>query len=176
MRRSIWVLSALLSIFCLGVQLSACSAPAATPAPVAPGLAWQVQVLGYEIQDSLNIVESVTQYNGSKIDVNHTQSPTAGKVYLLVEVSVRKTDPASAASFDWQFLGVRDASGNLTPRLANDTFLEQYQYSPRITGLELRFGETRGWMGFEIPASAAGGSLSLVYSAPDSLQEYVLQK
>jgi hypothetical protein len=175
-RRLAWVLSALLSFFCLGVQLTSCSTPAATPAPAAPGLAWQVQVLRYEIKDSLNIVESVTQYNGSKIDVNHTQSPAAGKVYLLVEVSVRKTDPASAAAFDWQYLGVRDASGNLTPRLSNDTFLEQYQYAPRITGLELRFGETRGWMGFEIPASASGGSLSLVYSAPDSPQESVLQK
>jgi hypothetical protein len=137
---------------------------------------WQIEVSKYEIKDSLNVLESVPQYNGSKIDVLHTQNPETGNVYLIMEITITKVDNQSTASFDWHSLLVIDASGNSYHRLDNDTFLEQYQYTPRITGLPLRFGENTGWLCYEIPASIAIGNLTLAYTVKENLQEVVLQK
>jgi hypothetical protein len=176
-RKTIKITAATLFLFCLAVTLSGCLASGRTPtlAP-APAIPWQIEVSSFEIKDTLNYVESVTQYNGSKIDVVHTQTPDAGYVFLIMDVTISKNDNQSTASFDWQWLLVKDASGNTYHRLENDTFLEQYQYTPRITGLELRFGENTGWMAYEIPASAAAGKLTLAYTAQESQQELVLQK
>ena len=168
---------AFLLFFCLVLPLSGCQAPKTTPPPTpALNLTWQIDVSKFEIKDNLNAVESATQYNGTKIDVAHTQSPESGNVYLIMDVTISKTDNQSTAPFDWQWLVVNDASGNSYHRLENDTFLEQYQYMPRITGLELRFGENTGWMCYEIPASVAAGKLTLAYTSEGSQQEIVLQK
>jgi hypothetical protein len=168
---------AFILLFCLGMTLSGCQASGTNTVPTPnPALPWQIEVSRFEIKDTLNAVESVTQYNGSKIDVVHTQTPDDGYVYLIMNVTIRKQDDQSTAPFDWQWLVVRDASGNSYPRLDNDTFLEQYQYTPRITGLELRFGENSGWMAYEIPSSVVAGQLTLVYTAQESQQELVLQK
>ncbi len=167
----------LLLLLCLGITLAGCQAPQATPTRInASAQPWQIQVVKFEIKSSLNATQSVTQYNGSKIDVVHTQNPDAGNVYLIINVTINKTDNQSTAPFDWQWLVVRDASGNSYHRLANDSFLEQYQYTPRITGLELRFGENSGWMAYEIPASTASGKITLAYTAPGNQQEIILQK
>jgi hypothetical protein len=153
--------------------LTGCQTSTATSSPAGP---WQIEVSQFEIKDSLDSVESVTQYDGSTIDVVHSQKPDAGDVYLIIEVTVRKTDITSTSPFDWQWLVVMDVSGNSYSRLENDTFLTQYQYSPRITGLELRFGENSGWMAYEVPATSGKGKLNLVYTAQESYQEIVLQK
>jgi hypothetical protein len=173
MRKAMIIVEVFLLFFCLVLTLSGCQAPKTTPTLT---LTWQIEVSKFEIKDSLNTVESVTQYDGSKIDVVHTQSPEAGNIYLIMEATIRKTDNQSTTPFDWQWLVVNDASGNSYHRLENDTFLEQYQYTPRITGLELRFGEYTGWMCYEIPASVATGKLTLGYTAEESQQEIVLQK
>jgi hypothetical protein len=173
MRKRIFMVKVVLQIICSVLIVSGCQAHKETPAPT---LSWQIEVARFEIKDSLNTVESVTQYDGSKIEVVHTQSPESGNVYLIMDVIVRKTDNQSTVPFDWQWLVVNDASGNSFHRSDNDTFIEIYQYNPRITGLGLRFGENSGWMCYEIPASAAKGKLTLSYTAEESLQEIVLQK
>ena len=173
MRKTNLTLVAFLLFFCLTVILSGCQTHKTTPTPT---LVWQIEVSKFEIMNNLSAIESVTQYNGSKIDVAHSQSPDAGNVYLIINVIIHKEDNQSTASFDWQQLVVNDGSGNSYHRLANDTFLEQYQYTPRITGLELRFGENSGWMCYEIPVSVASGKLTLVYTAEGSQQEIPLQK
>jgi hypothetical protein len=176
MRKTITIVDISFLFLCVVLALSGCQTLKTTPAPVpTSALIWQVQVSKFEIKDGLKAVESVTQYNGSKIDVEHSQSPEAGDVYLIMEVTIRKTGNQSTP-FDWQWLVVRDASGNAYHRLANDTFLEQYQYTPRITGLQLRLGEYAGWMCYEIPASAATGKITLAYTAEGSQQETVLKK
>ena len=162
-----------LLFFCLALTLSGCQAPKTTPTL---SLTWQIEVSKLEIKDNLNNVESVTQYDGSKIDVVHSQSPEAGNVYLIMDVTISKTNNQSATPFNWQWLVVEDASGNSYHRLENDTFLEIYRYKPRITGLELRFGQNIGWMCYEIPASVATGKLTLAYTAEESQQEIVVQK
>ena len=170
-------LDILLLITSLVLSLAGCQA-SKTPSVIPPGstLDWQIQVSRFEVKDGLNAVESVTQYNGSKIDVSHKQSPDAGFVYLIMNVTISKTSDQSTTPFDWQGLVVKDVSGNSYHRLANDTFLEQFQYSPRITGLQLRLGEYNGWLCYEIPASAEKGKLTLAYTAEGSQQEIILQK
>ena len=177
MRKTKLITDFCLLFICLAFALSGCQATG-TSDSLTPtlSLSWKIEVSKFDIKDNLNTIESVTQYDGSKIDVVHTQSPDAGYVYLIMDVTIRKANNQSTSPFDWQWLVVKDASGNSYHRLENDTFLEQHQYSPRITGLELRFGENTGWMGFEIPASAATGKLTLAYTAEESQQEISLQK
>jgi hypothetical protein len=166
-----------LLFFCLALSLISCQAGGApTALPSSSNVAWQIQVSRFEIKDNLNAVESVTQYNGSKIDVVHKQSPDAGSVYLIINASISKSGVQSSTPFDWKWLVVKDASGNSYQRLDNDTFLEQFQYTPRITGLQLRLGEYTGWMCYQIPASAATGKLTLAYTGEGSQQEILLQK
>ena len=161
-----------LLILCLLITLYSCS-----PAKVTknPNLIWTITVSKSELKESLDSVEAVTQYNGSVIKVPHHQVPASGDVYVIINVTVSKTGNQST-TFDWQWLVVKDASGNTYNRQDNDTFLVQYQYSPRITGLELRLGEYSGWMCYEIPAAAASGKLTLAYTAEGSQQEIVMQK
>lgn len=173
MRKTKSIVDVFLLFFCLALTLSGCQAPKTTPTL---SLTWQIEVSKLEIKDNLNNVESVTQYDGSKIDVVHSQSPEAGNVYLIMDVTISKTNNQSATPFNWQWLVVEDASGNSYHRLENDTFLEIYRYKPRITGLELRFGQNIGWMCYEIPASVATGKLTLAYTAEESQQEIVVQK
>jgi hypothetical protein len=159
-------------IVCCSLLVASCQTPKKTPAP---DLNWQVAVSKFEIKDSLAAVEGVTQYDGSILNVTHTQTPDSGKVYLILEATVSKVGNQSDP-FDWQWLVVKDSAGNSYSRMENDSFLDQYQFSPRITGLELRLGEYSGWMCFEIPAAAAKAKLTLTYTAAGSQQEIVLQK
>ncbi len=161
----------LLSI-CLVISLFGCSPTRVT---TNPNLIWTVNVNRTDLKKNLSSVQAITQYDGSEINVSHAQSPASGDVYLILNVTISKTGSQSSL-FDWQFLMVKDASGNTYPRLSNDTFLLLYQYSPRITGLKIQLGDYTGWMAYEIPASAAKGELTLSYTAAGSQQEIVLQK
>jgi hypothetical protein len=154
--------------------LAACQ-PAATADEGSPS-AWQVSVSNFEVHESFRTVETVTQYDGSTLEVEHVQSPPSGTVYAILQVSVRKVDNQSTAPFVWTDLVIEDSSGGAFPRIENDTFLSQYQYSPRLTGLELRFGENTGWICFQVPAGSVGGPLTLVYTAEGIRQEIPLDE
>lgn len=158
--------------FCLTILLSSCSPAQATPQA---DVTWQVEVAHVDIKESLQAIEVVTQYDGTKMDVEHKQAPNPGSSYLILKVTLRKTG-SQAVPFDWKQLVVLDKAGTPYARHANDTFLEQYNYSPRLTGLEIRFGENAGWLCFEIPAAAAAGPLTLAYQASGSQQKIALQK
>ena len=93
-----------------------------------------------------------------------------------MKLAVSKQKIASTSPFDWSKLMVQDASGKTYPRVGNDSFLELYKYTPRMTGLELKFGENEGWVCYEIPAQAAQGTLTLVYSGEGSQQTLVVKK
>lgn len=148
------------------VIVSGCSAaqPAANP-----DLAWAVSLSKFEIKEYLEAVVTVDQYNGSYDEVRQ-QYPDEGNVYLIVNLTIAK-QAAGAAAFDWSQLTIQDQAGTAYKRHENDSFLDMYRYEPRMTGLEIKFGENEGWLCYEIPAEAADGSLSLVYSAEGSQQE-----
>jgi hypothetical protein len=164
--------SGYLLVLPLMLVLCSCSTPKAA---VNAALTWQIQVSSHVLKDNLKTIETVTQYNGSKIDVVHQQSPSAGNIYVIMDLTISKNGSASDA-FNWQDLVIKDAAGNSYNRLKNDTFLEQHKYTPRMTGLEIRFGVNEGWACYEIPSQAASGSLILAYTALGSQQEIILQK
>jgi len=170
MRISPLKLARYLLILSLSMMVFGC-APA-QPAANA-NLIWAVGLSKYEVKNKLQIVETVKQYNGSYDEV-HQQTPTDGHVYLIMNVSIKKqgSDPVP---FDWSKLTVQDGAGNSYARMSNDTFLEQYKYTPRMTGLEIKFGENAGWLCYEIPTQAADGKLALTYNAKGSQQEVVIK-
>ncbi len=172
MRNALIKLIGYLLILYVAISLVGCSPAKAT---TNPNLIWTVAVNKYELKDSLSTVEVVTQYNGTKVDVPHQQSPAPGNTYLILDLTITQTG-ADSVPFDWTKLTVQDNAGNAYSRSGNDTFLEQYNYTPRMTGLEIRFGVNEGWLCYEIPAAAANGKLTLTYTADGSQQEIVLKK
>ena len=161
----------LMMILLASVLLAACSTPETPTAD--PNLAWQVNLSKYEVKDKLDIVVTVKEYMGTTQET-HQQAPSAGNVYLIMDVSVNKQG-TQTTPFEWDQLTVQDASGKSYPRLPNDSFLEQFNYTPRMTGLELKIGANEGWVCYEIPAGAADGKLSLVYSGTGSQQEITIK-
>jgi hypothetical protein len=138
-----------------------------------PDLIWTVSLSEFEIKDKLESIETVVQYNGSYDEV-HQQYPAEGNVFLIMELTISKQG-ADTTPFDWSQLTIQDAAGNVYPRSSDDTFLEQHKYTPRLTGLEIKFGENEGWVCYEIPAQAADGALTLIYSGEGSQQEIVVK-
>jgi hypothetical protein len=171
MRISPLKLARYLLILILSTLLFGCS-PAKPTAN--PNLIWAVGLTKFEVKNKLESIETVKQYNGT-VDELHQQSPAEGNVYLIMKLTVSKqgSDPAP---FDWNKLIVQDTAGNTYQRNSNDTFLEQYKYTPRMTGLEINLGEYEGWVCYEIPAQAADGQLTLIYNAAGSQQEIVVKK
>jgi hypothetical protein len=163
--KALWV-GLLLLLVLISTFLSACSKISAANQPF---LVWNITVSKVEVKDVLESVQSVTQYNGTKSNVKQEEKPAAGNVFVIINLEVKK-DGSDTKSFDWKQLSLRDASGNLYQRHPNDTFLEQFSYTPRLSGLEIRFGDQSGWVCFEVPASAANGKLEMVYSGSGSQQ------
>lgn len=171
MRCSLVKLACYLLILPLSMMLFGCS-PAQPTAN--PNLIWKVDLSKFEVKNKLESIETVPQYIGSTEEV-HQQSPAAGNVYLIMKVTVSKQG-TEAIPFDWSKLTVQDNTGNTYQRNSNDTFLEQFKYTPRITGLEITFGVNEGWLCYEIPAKAADGKLTLTYNGEGSQQEIVVKK
>lgn len=160
-----------LLILCLGLLMFGCAPAKPT---LNPNLIWTVSLAKFEVKNKLQGIRTVAQYNGSYDEVIQ-QSPADGNVYLILKLTVSKQgkDPAS---FDWTQLTVQDTAGNIYHRIGNDTFLEQYKYTPRMTGLAIKFGENEGWLCYEIPVKAADGKLTLSYNVEGSRQEIVVKK
>jgi hypothetical protein len=170
MRRSLVKLACYLLVLNLSMMLFGCSPARPT---TNPDLIWQVNLSKFEVKNKLESIETVSQYIGSTEEV-HQKSPAEGNVYLIMKVIISKQGTESIP-FDWSKLTVRDNAGNVYQRNSNDTFLEQFKYTPRMTGLELKLGVNEGWMCYEIPAQAANGKLILTYNAEGSQQEIVVK-
>ena len=171
MRRVLAKITNILILLSLCMALFGCSPAKPTSNP---NLVWNVNVLKFEVKDKLESVQTVAQYNGTTEEL-HQQYPTKGNVYLIMDVNVSKLGTAPAP-FDWSKLTVLDSAGNTYQRSSNDTFLELYNYSPRMTGLQLQLGVYEGWICYEIPATAANGKLTLNYNGQGSQQEIVVKK
>jgi hypothetical protein len=159
-------------VLSLFIPLFGCS-PARPTAD--PNLIWAVSLLKFEVKEKLEGITTVTQYNGTKYDEFHQQNPAEGNVYLLLKLSVDKQVTGSA-SFDWNQLTIQDSAGNIYSRHSDDSFLELFQYTPRLPGVALKLGDNEGWVCYEIPKQAADGRLRMVFDAEGSQQEIVVKK
>ena len=171
MRHSHLKLASLLLILFLSMTLFGCS-PAKPTAN--PNLIWYVDPSKFEVKEKLETIETVQQYVGTTQEL-HQQYPSEGNVFLIMKLTISKQG-ADATPFEWSKLTVMDGAGNAYPRISNDTFLVQFNYTPRMTGLEIKFGLNEGWVCYEIPAQAATGTLTLVYAGEGSQQEIILNK
>ena len=171
MRLTLAKLACFLLILPLSLMLFGCS-PAKPTAN--PNLIWKVDLSKFEVKDKLERIETVNQYIGTTQEL-HQQYPAKGNVFLIMKVTVSKQNTQSAP-FDWTKLTIQDSAGNTYQRTSNDTFLEQFNYTPRMTGLQILFGVNEGWVCYEIPAQAANGKLTLTYNAEGSQQEIVIKK
>jgi hypothetical protein len=171
MRRSVQKLACSLLLLSLSMLLFGCSAAKPT---ANSNLIWQVDLSKFEVKSKLESIETVQQYVGS-VDELRQQSPAEGNVYLIMKVTISKQG-AESVPFDWSKLTVQDQAGIFYPRIGNDSFLEQFKYTPRLTGLEIKLGVNEGWICYEIPAQAAKGKLTLTYNAEGSQQEIVVKK
>ena len=171
MRRFLVKLACLILLLPLSILLFGCSAAQPT---ANPNLIWKVDLSKFDVKNKLESVETVTQYIGST-EVLHQQYPDKGNVFLIMKVTVSKQG-AQNTPFEWSNLVVQDDAGNTYQRNSNDTFLEQFNYTPRLTGLEIKLGDNEGWMCYQIPAQAANGKLTLSYTGEGSQQEIVVKK
>jgi len=136
---------------------------------------WKIEILSVEVKTDLVTKEIVTLYTGDKDTVLHENFPAEGNVFLILDLSISKNGDESS-TFDWEKLSVLDNNGVSYQRLENDSFLEQHNYAPRMTGLPIRFGENEGWVCFELPASAAKGKLYLQYSTSEGQNKIEIKK
>jgi hypothetical protein len=120
-------------------------------------------------------IEIITLYNGEKSEVIHENVPSQGNVYLILNLSVEKIG-SDTGSFESMNMAVMEAKGNSYQRLENDSFIEQHDFLPRMTGLPIRFGEGEGWVCFELPQTAVDGKLYLVYTSNEGQQKYEIKK
>jgi hypothetical protein len=171
MQRSLVKLACILLVLALSMMLFGCSPAKSTDNP---NLNWKVDLLKFEVKNKLESIETVRQYSGSTEEV-HLQYPAEGYVYLIMNVTVSKQG-ADTTPFDWSKLTVQDNAGNTYSRNSNDTFLEQFKYTPRMTGLEIKFGVNEGWLCYEIPEQAVNDKVTLTYNAEGSQQEIVVKK
>jgi hypothetical protein len=154
----------------LSMMLFACSSAKSTSNS---NLVWQVNLVKFEVKDKLESIETVQSYVGATQQL-HQQVPAKGNVYVLINLSISKqgTNPDT---FDWSKLTIQDNAGNSYRRSSDDTFLELYKYSPRMTSLAITSGVNKGWIGYEIPAQVANDKLTLTYSAQGSQQEITVK-
>lgn len=127
-------------------------------------LSWTINVQECQLQDKLEAVDDVRQYDGSIAKVPHSNVPGAENVFLLVKLDVKK-NVAGNHPLKWQDVTLQDSKGNSYNRI-QDVFLADYKYE-RLSATDLTL-DGSGWICFEIPADLAKGDMKLVYADDDS--------
>lgn len=123
-------------------------------------LSWTINVQECQIQDKLEAVDDVRQYDGSIAKVPHSNVPDAGNVFLLVKLDVKK-NVAGNHPLKWQDVTLQDSRGNSYNRI-QDVFLADYKYE-RLSATDLTL-DGSGWICFEVPAESVKGDMKLVYA------------
>ena len=174
-----FILALLLALSCVGCgggDKSQDAAPAETDAPAQAesgsvtgtleGFPWTVELRGADVRDSLYTQAGLRQYDGSIMNVDYSDSPSDGHVFLILTLTISKT-AAGGSQFAWDKLTVADGDGNTYSRMENDTFLQNHQYN-RMASTPLQIGEHKGSVCFEVPADKAEGPFTLQYDVGDA--------
>jgi len=147
-------------ICCLLVLLYGCQSQKASQ----DAFTWQVFIKDTVVIKTLETDKTITHYDGSSETITNTNEASSGKTYLLIDLEVNKAKTGSH-SFLWNDLSLLDQEGNLFYRL-DDQFLVQHNYE-RLSGIDLRLGDSRGWIAFEIPEASSKQKLILVHSSDE---------
>lgn len=126
-------------------------------------LSWTINVQECQVKDKLEVVDDVRQYDGSIAKVPHNNTPSAGNVFLLIKLDVKK-NVAGNHPLRWQDVTVQDSKGDSYSRV-QDVFLTDYKYD-RLSATDLKL-DGSGWVCFEIPAELAKSDIKLIYADGD---------
>lgn len=129
------------------------------------GFPWTVELRAAQIKDALHTEAGLEQYDGTIVDMDYDNAPSAGHVFLILTLTITKTG-TGGSSFDWTKLSLLDEAGNVYNRMENDTFIQNHQYN-RLASTPLQIGEHKGSICFEIPADQTEGTFILQYDAGD---------
>lgn len=126
-------------------------------------LSWTINVQEYQVKDKMETVDDVRQYDGSIAKVSHNNIPSAGNVFLLIKLEVKK-NVSGNHPLKWQDVTVQDNKGNVYKRI-QDVFLKDYKYD-RFSATDLKL-DGSGWVCFEISAESVKGDIKLIYADGD---------
>lgn len=126
---------------------------------------WRVELLHAESTDILVGTSAYVQYDGEVLNVENTDAPQNGYVFLLMELSIEKI-ASGKASFIWKNTYVEDANGIRYPRHENDSFLSNYNFS-RLKATDIKIGSNIGFVCYEVPAEATSHGLFFVYDGDE---------
>ena len=113
---------------------------------------WRVEIVSYEVTDSLQTTVAAVQYGGGVVTTENLIEPARGNSFLLLKLSIEKIG-AGRAVFSWNDAHISDGSGSVYLRHQNDTFLANLNI-PRISSTDIVFGQEHGYVCFEIPSNA----------------------
>lgn len=132
-----------------GTQKSSSSATTVNQAE----LEWKITVDAAEKVKNLASSQAIAQYNGGKTNVNYSETPDAGKEFLLVKLTVKK-QAVGKSTFSWKDCYVTDENGNKYQRMQDDTFLEHYGFK-RLKAVDITIGENTGYICVQVDEKAA---------------------
>lgn len=132
---------------------------------------WQITAVDSQIKSRLSTESTITHYDGSSEKVTVTQDAESGNVYVLIELTIKKAK-SKGTPFSWEKLTLNDTKGNTYTRI-EDGFLVKHTFE-RLTPLEIRLGDHRGWIAFEIPEANAKTGLTLVYQADEGENKVII--
>lgn len=107
----------------------------------------QMVVKDYSIQSELHTYKVETIYDGTTVEKQYDDYPSAGCDFLLVEVKVSVDDIISGDDFQVTIDGAAYA------RIQDDSFMANHDYETISHGQILT--DTSGWLVFEIPQTAS---------------------
>ena len=126
---------------------------------------WRVEIATAEVVTGLAGSQSQLQYGGTVIEIPLEQMPSAGHLFLILDMAVEKIN-AGRSTFSWRDTFITDDNGNKWQRHANDTFLDSFGFS-RLRGSDIVMGLNEGHVCYEIPVQAARGNLWFVHESDD---------
>jgi len=157
-----------LALVLIALILSACSAPKGSDQSA---FTWQISAKEVVVAKVLSDKATVTHYDGSSEIVIVTDTPSSGKVYVLIHLDINKAK-AGGSAFNWDKLTLVDTNKISHARL-NDDFLTRHN-KDRLPGITLSLGDNDGWIAFEVDTAVSAKTMTLTYQADEGINKVLI--
>ena len=134
------------------------------------GEQWSITVDGYESLDKITTDEEVVDYAGNKSTVTYENLPSAGMQYVILNVTIKDVDSEE----EFLPMNIQLTDGTNTYSRLEDNFLDAHGRE-RLRTYLIQFGETGGYLAFEVPANVDVNSLSVLYKTESVYIEKALK-
>lgn len=116
---------------------------------------WRIVVENVQVNKTLENISVDLGYTGVETN-NVVKEAEDGKTFCLVKLMIEKQ--GSRETIEWDKLQLTDSNGNTYQRM-DDTFITDFGMM-RMPGTTLNFGNSEGWIAFEINEDVSGLELS----------------